>query len=342
MRSPFKFLDAYTLKDRDVFFGRKQEMEALYDMVYQTPLMLLYGLSGTGKTSLIQCGLASQFDGPDWYPFYIRKQDDINQSLRQALSRPLRKPVNENLPQAVNDIFRTYLRPVYLIFDQFEELFILGTPEEQEQFLKDIQDLLQHQLPCKIILVMREEYIGQLYDFERVIPSVFDFRLRVEPMSASKVKEVMAASFAKFNITLEGSNEDRLNEMIENISGERARIELPYLQVYLDMLYRDDYRRTYGQSPIKGPLPPLTFTESEIRDIGRIDDVMDKFLTEQTSSLQKDLKNQFKTIPEQTVAHVLDKFVTEEATKQPIYYSREGEVIQIKGNIKDLFPPNQG
>ena len=55
---PFKFLDSYNQKDKDIFFGRDEEIEALYEMVFQTPILLIYGASGTGKTSLIQCGLA--------------------------------------------------------------------------------------------------------------------------------------------------------------------------------------------------------------------------------------------------------------------------------------------
>ena len=33
MKSPFKFLDAFTLKDKDAFFGRDQEIDTLYSLV---------------------------------------------------------------------------------------------------------------------------------------------------------------------------------------------------------------------------------------------------------------------------------------------------------------------
>ena len=62
MKSPFKFLDAYTLKDKEVFFGREEEVANLYQMVNKNRLILVYGQSGTGKTSLVQCGLAGEFD----------------------------------------------------------------------------------------------------------------------------------------------------------------------------------------------------------------------------------------------------------------------------------------
>lgn len=200
MKSPFKFLDAYTLKDKPFFFGRKEEIDALYEMVFQTPLLLIYGLSGTGKTSLIQCGLASRFDGPDWFPLFIRRQNNINDSLRKVLTQAAKGEWKGSTTHNLNWIYQYYLRPTYLIFDQLEELFILGTVEEQKAFIQHIQTILNNRLPCKIIFVMREEYIGGLYEFEKKIPQLFDFRLRVERMNNLKVKTVMLESFKKFNI----------------------------------------------------------------------------------------------------------------------------------------------
>jgi hypothetical protein len=227
MRSPFKFLDSYTLEDKEVFFGRDQETDALYDMVYKSPLILLYGMSGTGKTSLIQCGLASKFSGPDWFPIWIRRQNDINDSLKVGLLKATKGSHQQSLRDGISYLFRYYLRPVYLIFDQFEELFVLGTTEEQEQFMNDIQDLLMSELPVKILFSMREEYLGHLYHFEKLVPTIFDHRLRIEPMNQKKVKEVLNSSFQKFNVRLEGEEEDRLEEIIQNISGSRSWIQLP-------------------------------------------------------------------------------------------------------------------
>lgn len=49
IKSPFKFLDAYDQSDRDIFFGREQETQELYDRLFETNVVLLYGASGTGK-----------------------------------------------------------------------------------------------------------------------------------------------------------------------------------------------------------------------------------------------------------------------------------------------------
>ena len=81
MNSPFKFLDAYTKQDKDIFFGRDQEIEDLYQKVFEAKILQVYGMSGTGKTSIINCGLANKFEESDWLPINIRRGTDINKSL---------------------------------------------------------------------------------------------------------------------------------------------------------------------------------------------------------------------------------------------------------------------
>ncbi|MBI4646179.1 MAG: ATP-binding protein [Bacteroidia bacterium] len=84
-KSPFKFLDSFTKDDRDIFFGRDNETEDLYRKVFESKMLLVYGVSGTGKTSLINCGLANKFSDSDWLPVNIRRGANINESLLRAV-----------------------------------------------------------------------------------------------------------------------------------------------------------------------------------------------------------------------------------------------------------------
>jgi hypothetical protein len=329
MKSPFKFLDPFELNDKDYFFGRTEEIDELYNMVFKTPLLLVYGLSGTGKTSLIQCGLASRFAGPNWFPFKIRRGKNINESVHQVLASafPEGEKPKRSLLENVHFLFRHHLRPVYLIFDQFEELFILGDREEQIAFARSIRELIDAEIPCKVILVMREEFHGQLYYLEKEIPSIYDFRLRVEPMGIKKVNEVILGSFEKFNISLEDP-EENLERIYTNISGGRSGIQLPYLQVYLDMLWWEDFVRTYPDNPPDNPAPPLEFTSREIEDFGKIEDVLDRFLKEQEIELQKALSDRFPAIRLNAVRKIFNVFVSDKGTKRPIQFIRQdGDLI---------------
>jgi GTPase SAR1 family protein len=55
-------------------------------MVFQSPILLIYGASGTGKTSLIQCGLASKFQSHDWLALTVRRGSNINAAFEKVLA----------------------------------------------------------------------------------------------------------------------------------------------------------------------------------------------------------------------------------------------------------------
>ena len=80
LKSPFKFLDSYVKEDKDIFFGRDNEIDEIYTKVFQSNLLLIYGASGTGKSSLINCGLANKFVDADWLPINIRRGKDIKRN----------------------------------------------------------------------------------------------------------------------------------------------------------------------------------------------------------------------------------------------------------------------
>ena len=338
MRSPFKFLSAYTREDREQFFGRDEEIKTLYQIVFKTNLMLVYGLSVTGKTSLVQCGLANRFDDSEWYPFLIRRENNINDAIFKATKVALGEDQTEDIVENIRMINENYFRPVYLLFDQFEELFILGSKDEQVACIANIKAILDANLPCKIILIMREEYIGRLYNYEQTIPALFDQRYRVEPMSPLQVKEVISKSFEQFNVQLESPIDQSIQLIIDNLSDKNNEIALPYLQVYMDIVYRDEYQRTIGDKEFDGTFPLLPLTREEINSAGRIEDVLNKFLDQQEADVYNTFHEQFASLKREDVAAVLDAFVTDEGTKRPLSISRKEGIIELSKADKSRFP----
>ncbi len=71
-RNPFKFLDAFTPNDRDIFFGRDLEIKELYRAVFSHKVSVVFGSSGAGKTSLVQCGLFARLKPEKTAYFVIR------------------------------------------------------------------------------------------------------------------------------------------------------------------------------------------------------------------------------------------------------------------------------
>ncbi len=276
VKSPFKFLDAYEKEDKDIFFGRDMETEALYQMTYQSNLILVYGMSGTGKTSIIRCGLSNKFDETDWFDIYIRRNEEINKTLERKLkSKDTLKSFEDSYStiEKINSLYLDHLRPIYLIFDQFEEIFILGDKAEQNTFIHTIKQLLDTpDLPCKIIIIMREEYLAQMSDFEKIIPSLFDKRLRIEPMNRANASQVIIQTARNPRYNIELCYEELAGEIIDNITEGKGRVSLTYLQVFLDRLYRIAAKKDPKN---------IVFDAETLAQAGQIDDVLGSFLDEQ-------------------------------------------------------------
>jgi WD40 repeat protein len=341
MNSPFKFLDAYEKKDKDIFFGRDKDIELLYSTTFKTNLMLVYGQSGTGKTSLIQCGLANRFRETDWFDVYIRRLDNINDSLHRGIREKAETPIEDNIAatEAVQSLYLDFFKPIYLIFDQFEELFILGSKEEQQAFFKTIAQLLDAQngngnkrVSCKIIFAMREEYIAWLYDLEKVVPGLFDFRIRVESMHISNVESVIQGSANAFDIRLDQANET-IKQIIKNNQDQKGTIQLPYLQVYLDRLYRKAAKPANPQGDMPTGDRGIIFTPVLVERIGKISDVMAAFLDEQTQQIQQCLNSEYQDISDDVVWQVLNQFATAAGTSSPLQKKELYSKLPIQEDI---------
>jgi hypothetical protein len=340
MKTPFKFLDAFTPEDKDSFFGRDEEIDQLYDMVTKNRLMLIYGQSGTGKTSLVQCGLAGRFDATDWLPVFIRRQNNLNQSLERALLSVSNETSFVDYPTTLERIFNHYLLPVYLVFDQMEELFILGDRKEIVAFTAHIKSMLEARTALRVLFVIREEYLFHLYELERDLPYLFDRRMRVEPLSHARIHTVLEGSFRKFNIQPDKPETQTYDSIIRQISSEKTSVQLPFLQVWLDRFYRKAYAEQHpDQNPDGAPWQPLAFSRDQIDRFGTIGNVLEGFLLEQKSTLEADMKARFPKLEDGTVGKILDGFVTEEGTKRPIGYEWKEASLYPEKRWATLFHP---
>lgn len=316
-KSPFKFLDSYSKEDKEIFFGRDNEIEDIYAKVFQSNLLLIYGASGTGKSSLINCGLANKFHDTDWLPINIRRGFNINKSILNKLKKIAITPVENiegdkdlHLKRLLKSIYLDYFKPIFLIFDQFEELFIFGERDEWLEFIEGIKTIKDSNLQVKIIFVIRGEYLEFLSEFEEVIPDFFNNRIRVEKMTRHNALQCIDGPCKAFNIDLEG---DFSENLLLKLSPESAEIELTYLQVFLDRIYKIVIESSKEKE--------LLFTNSILNDLGNIGDVLSEFLDDQIDQIPDSEK----------VLTLLKAFVTGDGTKKQISTEEARDFSKILG-----------
>ncbi|AEE50143.1 AAA family ATPase [Haliscomenobacter hydrossis] len=252
MNAPFKFLDSYEKDELDVFFGRDKDTERLYDALSGVKHLLVYGPSGAGKTSLIECGLRNQFSDADWLAITVRRGHNLISSVFEALNSALRRkfPINPDtrLPKdpefdfgdAVESLYAEQYKPVYLLFDQFEELLIQADDDEKTQFFTRLNRLIRYKTPCRMLLILREEFIGHFSDYESLCPSIFQHRFRLEKMSRGNVREVISnlLTAPRYSQAFQVKDAEALtNEILKRLPDKQKEIELAHVQVFLSELW---------------------------------------------------------------------------------------------------------
>jgi hypothetical protein len=323
-KSPFKFLDSYTKDDLEIFFGRDDEIKALYSAVFASKILLVYGVSGSGKSSLLNCGLANKFNDTDWLPVSIRRGNNINQSLLDGLFKcaltksPFEKKDKTgngklSVTKALQSVYLDHFRPIYLIFDQFEELFIFGNREEKEEFIKNVRKIIDSDIQCRLIISIREEYLAGVTEFEKVIPTFLSNRIRIEKMTRQNAIQAIEGPCRVNSIEVEQGFSD---ELLDKLNPDSPEIELTYLQVFLDRIYKQ---------VLSDKGTGNKFTIDILNKQGDVKDLLGSFLEEQISQLDD---------PE-TGLVILKSFVSVKGTKHQITEDEAAEYSRTLGKSID-------
>jgi|GEM_PF-5754539 len=218
--NPYKGPFPFSSIDEDVFFGRKKETEQLVTHIKNRQLTIIFGTSGTGKTSLIQAKLLPELKRQYFHPIYLRINFGVVDPLaytRTQIVEELKKWDPEQIDFGPNQtiidfaantrIFKGLVKPV-LFFDQFEELFTLGPKNDAtliHNFMLEIADLIEHRLPenlkhtenyknlhnFKVVFSLRQDWVAYLEDYSGILPSILENRYRLKKFSYSQALEAI-------------------------------------------------------------------------------------------------------------------------------------------------------
>jgi hypothetical protein len=177
-QTPWPGLEAYAEDSKDFFKGRDDETAELLRLIRSSPLTVLYGKSGLGKTSLLLAGafpllraahylpvrLHLDFSGRSENPLLKQAMQCLQSALANAKAEieedkdELPAPREEHLWEFLHRKRRisspdNYPLTIVLVFDQFEELFSrnTGNAELITQVLNDLEDLIENRITPELV-----------------------------------------------------------------------------------------------------------------------------------------------------------------------------------------------
>ena len=212
--------------DRLLFRGRALETDEVLHSILSYDLYLVYAVSGMGKTSLLTAGVLEPLRQRDYFPVIVRLNSPttgflalIEAQIRQAgeaggVEIEHAQPIGAipTTPETLWDLLAhlqlwrgNELQQLVLIFDQFEELFTLPWSSEQRSaFITQFGEVIRrHRVPSdngdasrqampppnvKVVLCMREDFIGQLEELAVSVPQIMHRRFRLGALTPEQAQ----------------------------------------------------------------------------------------------------------------------------------------------------------
>jgi TPR repeat protein/uncharacterized RDD family membrane protein YckC len=203
-QNPFPGLRPFREDEERFFFGRERQIDTMVNKLAATCFLAVVGTSGSGKSSLINCGLRPALHrglmasaGPAWRMAQFRPGVDPIHSLAEALAAEgvLYSGYKEDVP--IEEIVETYLRGsrkgvvdtfrkarlpegtnLLIVADQFEELFRYGKLQTQdgkdpytmsENAIAFVNLLLEARFepgcPIYVVITLRSDFLGECSQF---------------------------------------------------------------------------------------------------------------------------------------------------------------------------------
>jgi WD40 repeat protein/energy-coupling factor transporter ATP-binding protein EcfA2 len=230
LANPFPGLRPFSVEESHLFFGREGQCEIVLGYLAKNRFAAVTGASGSGKSSLIYCGLI-----PALYGGFISR---AGSKWRIITTRPGNSPV-ENLAEAIasgenhqadaegldisKQIIYTILRRssfglvhavrqikltrdenILLILDQFEELFRFKESRKDSTVLNEteayikllVNAIRQKDQPIYVVLTMRSDFIGECSQFQELTKLINNSNFLIPQMTRDDFKEAITGPLA--------------------------------------------------------------------------------------------------------------------------------------------------
>jgi tetratricopeptide (TPR) repeat protein len=200
LSNPFPGLRPFEADEDHLYFGRERETDELLRRLRANRFLAVVGSSGSGKSSLVRCGLIPSLQsgfmvtaGSSWRVAIVRPGEDPVAHLAAALDQPDALGAhNDELGPASRVLLEATLRRgtlglvdavrqaripdadnVLVVVDQFEELFryrrqrqLEGSSEDAVGFVKLLLEAArQSDVPIYVVLTMRSDFLGDCMQY---------------------------------------------------------------------------------------------------------------------------------------------------------------------------------
>jgi conflict system STAND superfamily ATPase len=369
--NPWPGLAPFDEAQADFFYGRQREVEDLFRRVRLNLLTVLYGQSGLGKTSLVRAALFPRLRGAALLPVPIRLDYSdgapaARAQIWQALSAALQQ-AGVRVPGLAEDqtlweyfharsLAKT-LVPV-LVFDQFEELFTLGSERAGgtgfvRDFLVELAALIENRPPdrvearfdreprlvaqydfdrqdYRVLLSLREDYLAHLHDLSTKLPSITLNNMRLTPLDGLRALEAVEKPGGK--LVAPGAAE----AIVRVVAGNRG--EGPARSA-VDLLGTTDERRVGGeQTTLESLVVDPSLLSLLCREVNqkRREDGMAAITPQLVEANRENILHNFyerclATLPEAVQIFVEEDLLTESGFRETLSVENAGAKLRRRG-----------
>ncbi len=277
--NPFPGLRPFTIKESHLFFGREGQSEEVLYKLSENKFVAVLGASGSGKSSLMYCGLLPILyggfitnAGSRWRIVTTRPGTNPIDNLATALANTERKEgedeedynflININktvlrssslgLVEAVRQLKTPKYENVLIMVDQFEELFRFkrmhseNSVNETEAFVKLLVEARKQSIiPIYVILTMRSDFIGDCSNFQDLTSLINESHFLIPQMKRNDFKDAIIGPVAVGG----GDIDPHLVQQLLNEVGDNPD-QLPILQHAMMRTWDFWIKNTKGSRPI--------------------------------------------------------------------------------------------
>lgn len=243
--SPYRHLNWFSRKDAEVFFGRGRQIRELYDRLTAprtAPIMLLYGQSGVGKSSLLDAGLIPRLEQHYEVCYLRRGADGLLKTLQMAF-----QPEASDVPleMAWRAKEEQTGKPLIVFLDQVEELRtrpIADLPDEWDQLVRVVKAIFSDP-SCrpqgKLVFGFRKEWLAEV-EMELKRQELPRTKVFLEPLDRHGILEVVKGPTRSkrlrehYGLTVE---EGLAHLIADDLLADRESAIAPTLQILLTKMW---------------------------------------------------------------------------------------------------------